>query len=90
LRVLPTSADIDPGVGTERNLTSHPRQFPQERAAGLVADPLGDLLDGPAMQLAAVDQDLDYVAGHRAQDIVVPMTSPAATMAVVGPGPAVT
>jgi len=42
------------------------------------------------MQLAAVDQDLDYVAGHRAQDIVVPMTSPAATMAVVGPGPAVT
>ena len=63
-------ADIDAGIRAQRDLAAHPGQRAQEDAACVVADAFGDLPDRPAVELAAVDQDLDHVAGNRLQDFV--------------------
>ena len=39
-------ADIDPRIRAQRHLAPHPRQRAQEDAARIVADAVGDLLDG--------------------------------------------
>ena len=61
--------EIDPGFRGERNLLSLARQIPQENAARVLADPIGDFSQGAAMQLPIVDEDAKRVALHFAQHL---------------------
>jgi hypothetical protein len=63
-------ADIDPGIGAQRSFAAHPRECTQEDATRAVADALDDLLEGPAMKLAIVDQHLNHIAGDCPQNLV--------------------
>ncbi len=61
--------EIDPGFRGERNLLSLARQIPQENAARVRADPIGDFGQGAAMQRSIVDEDAKRVAQHFAQHL---------------------
>ena len=62
-------AEIDSGFRGERNLLSLARQIPQENAARVLADPIGDFGQGEAMQRSIVDEDAKRVALHFAQHL---------------------
>ncbi|MGY4326929.1 uncharacterized protein (UPF0212 family) [Bradyrhizobium sp. LB7.2] len=72
--MLPTMghdiADIDPRIRAQRHFAAHPRQRAQEHATRIAADAFGHVLDGAAVELAIVDQQLDHVAGNRFEDLI--------------------
>ncbi len=63
-------AHIDAGIRAQGDLAAHPGQRAEIDAARVVADAFGDLLDRPAMEIAAVDEDVDHVARNSLQNLV--------------------
>src|SRR4051812_32688438 len=62
--------DIDAGVRTQGDFTSHPRQGAEKHAPRGISNAIGHILDRAAMELAVVDEDVDHIAWKSLQDLV--------------------